>query len=631
LSDNEVQLEVIFENAPDAIVLTNEEGHITKWNPAAERLLGWTASEVKGQPIARLLDPGDNTLISCVSQLSQVQRKTIQFSAICKDATRVYVEISIFKAHFNSGYQLTCFLRDITQSLKENNEIKPLQAELEQHLDEAAKHYAKNEWKYKNLFENHPMPMWVLEVPSLKFLDVNESAVSQYGYSRDEFLGMTSFDIRPEEDKLRFGQLDRTAPGTQNRGIWRHHKKDGTIIYVEIIVHEIIYRKKQARLIMSMDVTERRKAQHELEVSEKRFRSIFDSKLIGFVVWNPDRGIIQANNVFLGMLGYTQQELAEGKISWDLLTPRDYAELDELALKQLQLTSVCDPIEKEYIRKDGSLLPVLVGAANIDKDLVVSYILDISEHKKMATEIFELNKNLERRIEERTNELMIANSELESFSYSVSHDLRAPLRAIHGYSQMALEDYEDKLDADGIRILKNIKANAKKMGQLVDDLLTFSRMGKVPLKRSVIDMDSIITSVLAAFREFDLNEAKVKVNELGTDIADPTLMYLVFQNLIANAVKYSSKKASPEIEIGAVETKGVKTYFVKDNGSGFDMKYYDKLFGVFQRLHTESEFEGTGVGLAIVRRIVSRHGGHVWAEAKVDEGATFYFILNDQT
>jgi signal transduction histidine kinase len=238
-----------------------------------------------------------------------------------------------------------------------------------------------------------------------------------------------------------------------------------------------------------------------------------------------------------------------------------------------------------------------------------------------------LNEELEQKVLERTSALASINQELDSFSYSVSHDLRAPLRAMNGYAVMLKEDHGDKLDDDGRRIIQTIRDNAERMGRLIDDLLSFSRLGKTEIKRSMVDMDELTEGVLFDLKKTIPKNTRVKVNTLPKVSGDYNLMRQTMHNLISNAIKYSSKKSEPIIEINSEEKNGEIIFTVKDNGAGFDMQYADKLFGVFQRLHSQEEFDGTGVGLAIVHRIISKHKGKIWAEGKVDEGASFYFSL----
>jgi two-component system sensor histidine kinase/response regulator len=228
---------------------------------------------------------------------------------------------------------------------------------------------------------------------------------------------------------------------------------------------------------------------------------------------------------------------------------------------------------------------------------------------------------------QKNKELEYVNKELESFSYSVSHDLRAPLRALDGYSKILGEDYNNVLDDEGKRLLGNIQYNAKKMGALVDDLLTFSRLGKNEIKKSQTNMNEMVEFVLNEIKSSTQHKASLKINSLFSANADHVLLQQVWVNLISNAIKYSQKKENSYVEIGSAKSETEITYYIKDNGAGFSMDYVDKLFGVFQRLHSEKEFEGTGIGLAIVQRIIIKHGGRVWAEAKLNEGATFYFTL----
>ena len=246
----------------------------------------------------------------------------------------------------------------------------------------------------------------------------------------------------------------------------------------------------------------------------------------------------------------------------------------------------------------------------------------------MEQELQILNLELEKRVTQRTAQLETANKELESFSYSVSHDLRTPLRAIHGFTKILLEEYGNDLDEEGKRICGIISSNATKMGKLIDDLLGFSRIGRNCINISLLDMNLLACSV---FDEISTQVEKAKTDlrvcHLDKANGDASLIRMVWNNLISNALKYSSKKTLAEITVSSKIDGDFVTYCVKDNGVGFDMLYYDKLFGVFQRLHDVSQFEGNGVGLAIVHRIISRHGGNVWAEGEEGKGATFFFSL----
>jgi light-regulated signal transduction histidine kinase (bacteriophytochrome) len=252
---------------------------------------------------------------------------------------------------------------------------------------------------------------------------------------------------------------------------------------------------------------------------------------------------------------------------------------------------------------------------------------DITSRKLVEEQIFELNKDLDKKVQERTIQYELVNKELESFTFSVSHDLRAPLRAVNSYAQILEEDYGGKLDADGKQMLKNIENNGKKMGKLIDDLLAFSRLGRKELKRDNVNMNELTKAVAEELNQSFPNHAKIEISELPEVHGDYSLLYQAMLNLMSNAIKYSSKKEKPIIKVFAEEKEGKSIFSIKDNGAGFDMRYADKLFGVFQRLHSEEEFEGSGIGLAIVERIIVKHGGKVWGDGEVNEGASFYFTL----
>jgi light-regulated signal transduction histidine kinase (bacteriophytochrome) len=239
-----------------------------------------------------------------------------------------------------------------------------------------------------------------------------------------------------------------------------------------------------------------------------------------------------------------------------------------------------------------------------------------------------LNEDLEQRVLQRTAQLEAANRELESFSYSVSHDLRAPLRAIDGFSRIILEEYGDKYDAEGKRLLNIIRGNTQKMGELIDALLTLSRLGRKEIEVLDMDMTGIVKELFDELG-FDTDKRGVEFNigSLPPARGDKGMIRQVFANLLLNAVKFTKTRDTARIEVGGYNEDSKNIYYVRDNGVGFDMRYKDKLFGVFQRLHNGEEFEGTGIGLAIVQRIVNRHGGEIWADGRLNEGATFYFAL----
>ena len=249
--------------------------------------------------------------------------------------------------------------------------------------------------------------------------------------------------------------------------------------------------------------------------------------------------------------------------------------------------------------------------------LIRASLPDIKERRTVRTALQKAHDELER-----------ANKDLEAFSYSVSHDLRAPLRAIDGFSRILAEDHSNQLDPDAMRVLSVIRTNTRNMSKLIDDLLAFSRLGRKQLERSPVDIDALAHAIADELRATPPERAlRFEIEPLGTAAGDHSMLRQVFVNLLSNAVKYSKDKAAATIKVGSYVQNGESVYYVRDNGAGFDMNYADKLFGVFQRLHTAEEFEGTGVGLAIVQRIIQRHGGRVWAEGKVNEGATFYFSL----
>lgn len=256
--------------------------------------------------------------------------------------------------------------------------------------------------------------------------------------------------------------------------------------------------------------------------------------------------------------------------------------------------------------------------------LIIFMVALLTERIEKVRKLRRLNDELKR----ETIKLEDANNELEAFAYSVSHDLRVPLRAIDGFSRIIIEDYEDKLDEEGIRLLNIVRENTKKMGRLIDDILLLSRAGRQEMQMQELDMTNLANNIYKDFNQ-DIKGRNIdfSADNLPNAMADRALLTQVFTNLIGNSIKFTENNDIATIKVGSSSDENDNIYYVKDNGAGFDMKYYDKLFGLFQRLHSQDEFEGTGVGLSIVQRIISRHGGRVWGEGAVDEGATIFFSL----
>lgn len=260
-------------------------------------------------------------------------------------------------------------------------------------------------------------------------------------------------------------------------------------------------------------------------------------------------------------------------------------------------------------------------------EILINKVKFFIEKHQQEVALYRLNEDLKRKNED----LERMNQELEAFSYSVSHDLRSPLRSINGYASILKEEFEENLEEDAQRLLNKIISSALKMSNLIDSLLSLSRLGRKPTSNRSINMKALVQKVLKDTEKLQNHSAtKIEVKDLPNAKGDQELIKQVYVNLISNAIKYSSKKDKPEIKIGALEKNEEIIYYVEDNGAGFNMDYQDKLFGVFQRLHGAQEFEGIGIGLAIVKRIVNRHGGEIWAEGKVNKGATFYFTLKNQ-
>ncbi len=389
---------------------------------------------------------------------------------------------------------------------------------------------------------------------------------------------------------------------------------------------------------LAWDIVMRKKAEDALYESEQRWRYALEGAGDGVWEWNKGTDRIYRSRRWKEMLGYSENEVTDTFEEWDrLVHPHDLSILKTEFQAHQNSKKHKYSIEYRMLCKDGTYKWILDRAMVMERTddgtplRIIGTHADITDIKKIHEQIRELNENLELKVEERTRQLQEANKQLESFAYSVSHDLRAPLRAIDSFSKILLDEELERLSMDGKRQLSMIRTNTSRMGRLIDDLLEFSRMNRAEIKKILFAIEAFSTSIVNDLKNSEVNRhITVTIRPLPKAFGDPSLIRQVLTNLIGNAFKFTKHREIAEIEIGGVESDHDTSYYIKDNGAGFDMRYADKIFGVFQRLHAQQEYEGTGVGLAIVHRIIQRHGGSIQAYGEVGNGAIFTFTLPKQ-
>ena len=619
LGASELRYRRLFETAKEGImILDAETGMVLDVNPFLISLLGFSHEQFLGKAIWRLgffkhLVANEQNFAELRAK-DYIRHENLPLETI--DGQRIEVEFISSVYLVNDAKVIQCNVRDLTARRLAEVASARLAA-IVQSSDDAI--------IGKNL--DGIVTSW------------NAGAETIFGYAAEEMVGQPVLRLIPPD---RLHEETEILACVQRGESVRHFetvrvRKDGTRIGVSLTTSVI--KDAAGRVIgaskVARDITERKNAEEGRRESEVRMRLATEATAVGIWEWYLPTNQIRWDAQMFRIYGLTPT--LDGFVDYrawaSAVRPEDLREQEESL--QDTVRRVGRSAREFRIRRasDGSsrhvqAVETVRTNAEGKAEWVVGTNLDVTERKEAEAKVVQLNASLEHRVAERTAQLERANKELEAFSYSVSHDLRAPLRAVDGFSQAVLEDFSPLLPPDGQRQLQTIRQGAQRMGELIDDLLAFSRLGRSPMVKQTVETGELVRSALADLKDqMAGREIEWAIGALPACDGDSALLRQVWINLLSNALKYSRKRAKARIEVGAEDQGGHVAFFVRDNGAGFDQRYAGKLFGVFQRLHRQEDYEGTGVGLAIVQRIVHRHGGRIWAEAEVDRGATFFFTL----
>ncbi len=615
------RLVAIVESSFDAIVGKDLNGVVNTWNAGAERMFGYGPAEILGQPITRLIPP--NRLEEEDAILARIRRgepvEHFETVRVKKSGDLIQVSVTVSPIRDTQGKVIGAskVARDITGRKEADAALREREEQL-------------------RLYAEHSPAAIALFDREMKYQVASRRWMEVYQLGEQNILGRSHYDVFPEMSEAWKAVHQRCLNGATEKC------EEDAFVRADGVTHWIRWEIRPWHradgniggiIIFSEDISARKHAETAMRESEERFRVLANSMSQLAWITRADGYIHWYNRRWYEYTGTTPEQM-EG---WGWQRVHDPKRLPEVMEKWAAALAAGQPFEMEFpLRgKDGKFRTFLTRGEPL-RDVggkVTQWFgtnTDVEAMKQAEKQIQQLNAELEERVRERTAQLEAANKELEAFSYSVSHDLRAPLRAVNGFAKIVLDEYGAEMAPGAKDYLEWIRAGGRQMGLLIDDLLAFARLGRQALKVVSVDMTALVEKVVQeAGRQAEGRPIDFQIGVLPRATGDPVLIRQVWVNLIDNAIKYTRGRAPAIITVGGENREGKFVYEVRDNGTGFDMKYAGRLFGVFQRLHRAEEFEGTGVGLAIVQRIIHRHGGQVWAEAEPGRGAVFRFTLGD--